>query len=134
MYHDTQNFSNITAIETRRKLHVHMKLKAHGRVKYFVTINDFVINVNELTFEFDLMDSVNFVIELLDFDEGSSGVEIEYFGINGKEILPKYQHLASDGKCYIDKLGKWSINIPSHFYAWYQTISGESEILNIDVL
>ena len=39
--------------------------------------------------------------------------------VDGKEILPKYQHLAVDGK----------LTIPEPFYRWYHRVSGQGWLL-----
>ena len=134
MHHDIKTFSQLTAIDTKRQLIVDLRVCKHGQTVSYVKLNGFIINVDTIEFQFDLCDSVKLEIELLDFDEGSSGVEVEYLGINGIDVLPKYKHLSTDGGCYIDKLGMWAFDIPKNFYAWYQQISGGSEILNIGVI
>jgi hypothetical protein len=128
MHQDIKTFSDLTAINTGRKLHAHMSLRRHGRTVSQVKINGWVINVDKVLFEFDLLDSLKFEINLLDFDEGTSGIEIEQFSINGLEVLPKYQHLASKPTNYIDKLGTWCLEIPSPFYVWYHQVIGQGWI------
>ncbi len=39
--------------------------------------------------------------------------------VDGEEILPKYQHLAVDGK----------LTIPEPFYRWYHRVSGQGWLL-----
>lgn len=128
MHHDIQNFSDLTGIETQRKLIVDLSLHKHGRTVSLIKLNGFVINVNKITFELDLFDPVNLEIDLIDFDEGTSAIEIESLIINGHEILPKYLHLASTPTIYIDKLGSWKFEIPSPFYVWYHQITGQGWI------
>lgn len=125
MHQNIQNFSQLTAIDTQRKLAVNLRLKRHGRTVSLVKLNGFIINVDALTFEFDLFDPVKLEIDLLEFDEGTSGIEIELLSVNGYEVLPKYQHHASRSTAYIDKLGKWELSIPSGFYTWYHSITGQ---------
>jgi hypothetical protein len=64
----------------------------------------------------------------VEFTEGSSGVEVELFAVNDFEILPRYKHLASIPTNYIDKLGRWHLEIPSPFYTWYHEVSGQGWI------
>jgi hypothetical protein len=78
--------------------------------------------------QFDLLEPVELCVELTDFDEGTSAVEIEYFGINGLEVLPRYHHLSSSGGSYIDQLGTWRFQIAPRFYPWYHGISGQGWI------
>ena len=127
--HPTMNsFSDITAIDIAEKLTVDVQLKSHGHCTYTAYLNNQRLNYCATRINFDLFDTVNLTIELLDFDEGSSGVEIQMLKINGLEVLPKYQHLATGSTNYIDKLGIWSMHIPAAFYTWYHEISGQGFI------
>ena len=47
--------------------------------------------------------------------------------IDGYEIVPKYQHLATPPTDYIDFNRIWSLNIPN-FYPWYHNITGQGWI------
>lgn len=127
MHQDIKNFSNVTAIDTARKLKINLKLTRHGRTVSRVNLNGFEIYVDEVNFEFDLFDPIQLKINLQEFDEGTSGIEVG-LTVNGLEVLPKYQHLASKSTNYIDKLGIWELHIPSNFYAWYHAISGQGFI------
>lgn len=127
MHQDIKTFSDITAIDTRRKLVVDLSVVRHGRTRSFIQLNGFVINVDQITFELDLFDPVDLAIDLLDFDEGTSGLEIA-LAVNGCEVLPKYQHLSSNKKCYIDTKDTWYFSIPANFYSWYHEISGQGWI------
>lgn len=128
MHQDIKTFSDLTAIDTQHKLIVGLQLQKHGQTKSIVKLNDYVIAADQIRFEFDLFDPIKLEIELLDFAEGTSGIEIVNFNVNGLEVLPKYQHLASKPTNYIDFLGVWSFQIPSPFYIWYHQISGQGFI------
>jgi len=127
MHQDIKNFSNITAIDTSRTLKINLKLTRHGRTISRVNLNGLEIYVDEVNFEFDLFDPIRLNIDLQEFDEGTSGIEVGLL-VNGLEVLPKYQHLASRPTCYIDKLGIWEMDIPTNFYMWYHSISGQGFI------
>ena len=124
MHQNIKTFSDITAIDTKSTVKVNLKLTRHGHTVSRVRLNQIDIYVDQTTFEFDLFDPVNLEIDLQDFNEGSSGIEVE-LNINGINVLPKYQHLASCPTNYIDQLGVWKMTIPSNFYMWYHTISGQ---------
>lgn len=47
--------------------------------------------------------------------------------IDGLEIIPKYQHLATPPTDYLDFNGQWSLHIPN-FYPWYHTVTGQGWI------
>lgn len=128
MPQDIQTFSDVTAIDTRNQLQVELHIRRHGRTVGDITLNGTKIHWTQYIGYWDLFAPVDLQVDLHEFDEGTSGVEIEYFGINGIEILPKYQHLADKGVCYIDKLGVWTMKVPANFYAWYHAISGQGFI------
>ena len=121
-----KNFSEL--LVTRPNLTVVIELKIHGRVSYQASINQHIISTYTKNV-FDLMSPLNFSIQLDDFDEGTSGIEIVEFSVNGLEVLPLYQHIASPPTNYIDKLGIWKLEILLPFYQWYHDISGQGWIL-----
>ena len=122
-----KNFSEITAIDLDC-LDVSITLREHGRVRYYCWVNGWPAEMGTTTWTFRLFDSVSVVIVLWDFDEGHSGVEIENFNINGYEVLPLYQQLASSPTSYIDQKGIWQFQITGPFYPWYHKISGQGFI------
>ena len=128
MLRTMKNFSDIPAIETVHALNVNLQYRVHGRCAFSISVNDYYFEAGFGNINVNLFDSIMLKVELMDFDEGTSGVEIEQFSINGLEILPKYQHLSSNKKCYIDELGTWYFEIPSAFYTWYHQITGHGWI------
>lgn len=128
MHQDIKTFSDITGINTVNSLVIQLKYKIHGNCLATVCINDRYYVVGEGRIPVGLFDNISLRVNLLDFEEGTSGVEIEYFGINGLEVLPKYQHLATKPTNYIDFYGEWSFEINEPFYVWYQRITGQGWI------
>jgi hypothetical protein len=122
-----KTFSDITAIDTDRKLIVNLYLRRRGTTKSHVTINDLVIQVDQINFKINLFDPIVLAIDLEEFVEGTSGIEVELV-VNDIGVLPKYQHLSSSGNNYIDKKGVWYFKIPNNFYVWYHNISGQGFI------
>jgi hypothetical protein len=121
-----KNFSEL--LVTRPDLTVIIELRIHGRVSYQANINQHIVDIySKKTFDLDSL--LNFSIQLDDFDEGTSGIEIVEFSVDGLEILPLYRHVASPPTHYIDKLGIWNLNIPLPFYQWYHDISGQGWLL-----
>jgi hypothetical protein len=110
-------------IETNNKLVCDYELKLHKNPKYNFIINDIKIKKSG-TLYFDLLDDLYFYCS----STGSGAVEIVSIKINGNEILPKYQHLANPKTNWIENTDYWEFHIPSSFYAWYQTITGNGEI------
>jgi hypothetical protein len=129
MHHDIKNFSDLTAIETTNVLNIELRYKVHGYCLATVCINDcFYIENGSGRIPVNLFDPISLQVNLLDFKEGFDALEIEYFGINGLEVLPKYLHLASKPTTYIDFYGQWSFEIPANFYIWYHRITGQGWI------
>lgn len=130
MPQDIQTFSDLLDIDTRALLHVQVKITVHGAVKYTVQVNERHTKSKvdtDHTHYFDLLDPVSIKIDLLEFSEGTSGLEV-FVTVNGSEVLPKYQHLSSKQNSYIDSLGIWELNIPANFYTWYHEITGQGFI------
>lgn len=129
MHQDIQNFSDLTAIETVGVLNIELKYKVHGHCLATICVNNqWYIESGHVIIPINLFDPISLTVNLIDFTEGSSGIEIEYFGVNGLEILPKYQHLASKPTIYIDFYEEWQLNVPAPFYVWYHNITGQGWI------
>jgi hypothetical protein len=128
MHQTMNNFSDITAIDTAGQLSIGLQLQFHGNTESLITLNGHVVGNNSFNLEIDLFDPIKLSIDLLSFDEGTSGIEIQSLIVNGLEVLPKYQHLASKPTNYIDQLGIWTFKIPPPFYVWYHLTSGQGWI------
>lgn len=122
-----KNFLDLQA--TNPTLAVSVSLKIHGTVTYFASINRQPFQ-GSLETTIPLHSEIYFVIQLQEFNEGTSGIEIERFTVNDLEVLPKYQHYADPRTNYIDKLGVWRLRIPHPFYTWYHTVTGQGWLLN----
>lgn len=116
-------------LDTNPKLNVRVTVTRHGRTVDLITLNYTRLLKDKNFVTVDLLSPIKLTVDLLDFDEGLSGIEIS-LSINGLEVLPKYQHLSSNSKSYIDQLGLWEFNIPGPFYMWYHKISGQGWLLN----
>ena len=114
--------------DTKSELAVSVQLKIHGTVEYYASINRIqFIDRTEITVP--LHSEIVLIVQLQEFEQGSSGIEIEKFTVNGLEILPKYLHLADPPTNYIDEYGLWRFAIPAHFYSWYHNITGQGWLL-----
>jgi len=122
------NFSDITAIDTAGQLSIRLQLQFRGSTESLITLNGHVIRSDSVDLEINLFDPIKLSIDLLSFNEGTSGIEIQTLTVNGLEVLPKYQHLASKPTNYIDQLGIWTFKIPPPFYVWYHTTTGQGWI------
>lgn len=129
MPQDIKNFSDITDIETVWALNIEFEFKKHGHVIPYICLNDkWHISGGKGSIPVNLFEPINLRINLLEFEEGSSGLEIVNFSINGLEILPKYRHLANKDTTYIDFYDEWVLEIPAPFYTCYHAISGQGWI------
>ena len=122
------NFSKITDIETVHALQVELEYRIHGNCIAYVMLNDYHIVHPTAKIAVNLFDPITLKINLLEFEEGTSGVEITKFTVNGLEVLPKYQHLANKSTNYIDFYDEWCMEIPTPFYVWYHKITGQGWI------
>lgn len=115
--------------DTNSELAVSIRLRIHGNVKYYASINrtQFVDRAEVIV---KLHSEIIFIIQLQEFEQGSSGIEIEEFTVNGLEILPRYLHLAEPPTNYIDQLGSWRFAIPVPFYSWYHKTTGQGWLLS----
>lgn len=123
-----KNFSDITDIETVGALAVELEYQLHGRCVACVQLNGQDIGSSKSLVMVNLLDPITLKINLLEFNEGTSGLEIIKFAVNGLEVLPKYQHLANKSTNYIDFYDKWCMEIPTPFYVWYHKITGQGWI------
>lgn len=112
-----KNFYEVTVIDIDNKLEVEVELIEHDNPEYTFTVNDLSI-VPHLTFAFCLLDELQFRCNI-----NKGAVEVARITINGKEVLPIYQHLAKPATNWITT--DWEFNIPSSFYAWYHEITGQ---------
>jgi hypothetical protein len=128
MHQDIKTFSDAWAIDPAGQLQVDFRMQRHGRTQSRVSLNQYVLDWDVATIHVGLFESILLEIDLLDFDEGSSGIEIVDFRVNGLEVLPLYQHMASRPTNYIDQKGKWIFAIPGPFYTWYHNTSGQGWI------
>jgi hypothetical protein len=128
MLQNIQTFSDLSAINTHAQLSVELCVQRHGIIDCDVMLNGQTVTGAEYNTRMDLLSPIILECHVRSFIEGSSGLEITKFSVNGMEILPLYQHLSSDGSCYLDRLGHWNISIPSSFYTWYHTITGQGWI------
>lgn len=127
-----KTFSDLLATDTSALLDIVVELREHGHVQYLADINGTVLLVGQTQLQVDLFAPINLRVQLTEFAEGTSGIEVAALTINGLEVLPVYQQLASSHNNYIDQLGLWSFNIPSPFYNWYHTVSGQGWLLTPD--
>ena len=126
MHHDIKNFSQILGIKVN--LEIRVTVKIHGTVSGAVTFNGILCNEGTNIFNSMINEDLVLVSEIQDFTEGTSGIEITDFTVNGYNVIPKYQHLSSSGNGYHDWIGRWEMVVPAPFYVWYHAVSGQGWI------
>ena len=126
MHQDSQNFSDVMAIDPNKQLKVHLLLATHGDIDYTLTINDQIITELETVTCLNLFDDIDLKI-VVNENKDNASIEIKSLKINEKEVLPLYQYLASEKTCWI-KQGEWNYYITAPFYSWYHTTSGQGWI------
>jgi hypothetical protein len=115
-------------IDTKNALSIKLIYKVHGYCVATITLNNKRCTHTETVEKVDLFSPITLSVDMSDFHEGTSGIEIAHFSINDLEILPKYQHLSTKSTNYIDFYEHWELQIPSPFYVWYHEISGQGWI------
>jgi hypothetical protein len=89
-------------------------------------LNGHLIADLDTTHTFDLLSSVH--LKCVVFEPNDGAVEIKLLSINGQEVLPRYQHLATPPTAWIDQEGTWQFGIHNPFYPWFHAISGQGWI------
>lgn len=127
MHQDIKTFSEALDIETPL-MDVTVSFKFHGQVKGFVELNGMPCPEGTSHHKVGLLDPIKLISDISEFTEGISAIEITELTINGYNVIPKYQMYADEKRAYHDWYGRWKIQIPAPFYAWYHTISGQGMI------
>jgi hypothetical protein len=124
MHQDIKTFSDALAINGL-PLVVSITVKIHGSVVGYVELNGTrcVPGVNQFTL--NLLDKIEVVSTITQFEEGTSAIEITDLTVNGYNVIPTYQHHSSTTNAYHDFVGTWKLKIPSTFYVWYHKASGQ---------
>jgi len=123
MHQDIKNFSNVLDIETRDQLQVQLVIAVHGNIHYRMRLNGHLITDLDTTYSIDLFSPINLKCTVVDANGGA--VEIKLLTVNGTEVLPRYQHLATPPTAWIDQTGTWEFTAHSPFYPWFHAISGQ---------
>lgn len=110
-----KNFYEITAIDTRHRLRVKIELVEHHGAKYCFAVNNLPARA---VMTFDLLDELRFSCQIQ-----SGAVEVAKIAINGHEVLPIYQHLASPATNWITT--DWEFVVSAPFYPWYHRVTGQ---------
>ena len=114
-------------IDPKDQLKVFLSFKEHGLIWYDITLNDKPVFEKQYETSLSLFDDIRLKVKITVNDHNQAALEIKNFKINEKEILPRYQHMASENTSWIRK-GEWNFYIPAPFYTWHHTVSGQGWI------
>lgn len=121
MLQDIQNFSDITAIDTKDKLQVILEYKIHNSNDYIFSVNGISCDNSRTELLFDLLEPLEFKCKI-----NNGAIEIVKLTINNYEIMPLYLHLANPKTSWI--IESWYLHIPQSFYPWYHQLTGQGWI------
>lgn len=128
MLQDTQSFSELTDIDTTELLEVNVVLRKHGDIDFTFSVNDDKFSDLMFSKKYPINTLLIFKCQLHDFIENSGAVEVVSISVNGREILPKYQHHGVPASAYFDFSTKWVLQLDRPFYSWYHEITGQGWI------
>lgn len=126
-----KNFYEATVIKPTLTVTVRLIITPVGKVPCLIKLNsktlyeDILDSVQALEMDVLLTDPIDLSIQI--YRHHPDAVALDLY-IDGYEILPKYQHLASPPCCYIDFNNVWVLKIPN-FYPWYHEITGQGWII-----
>ena len=121
-YQNTENFSDITAIDTAEKIQVRFDIKCFGDASYQLKINGRLVNGSSMTL--DLLDSIDICIE----KKGSGLVDIADISINDHQIMPMFLVHADPPTNRLESDNTWHFLIAPNFYVWHHHVVGNGWI------
>lgn len=126
-----KNFYEVTATRSALTVELELVLKPIGTVPTRVQINDLVLEsiISDQPFvikeKIKLTDNI-LISVFIQNRQHPMALQVEA-KIDGFEVLPKYQHLASPPTDYLNTTESWTFSI-SNFYPWYHEITGQGWI------
>jgi hypothetical protein len=134
-----KNFYEATVTKPKLTLRCCLGIKrTHGNVRTVIKINNEnvfgdnstgetkIIADHQLWVSVPLDQPLDISIQLID-RQHPDALEVS-LTVDGHEVLPKYQHLASQQTCYIDSNDLWNFKI-DNFYPWYHQLTGQGWIV-----
>jgi len=88
-----------------------------GNLSYPITLDSHVALIDEIIIEINVQNRKH-----------PQAVIVSDIRIDGYEIMPKHQSLATPPTNYLDKNGTWTFKIPS-FYPWLHEQTGQGWIV-----
>jgi hypothetical protein len=127
-----KNFLELTAIKPTLKLDISLLLVSVEQCDCIVEINGETVSTGLITNSVEFKKQIG-LTEAIDISitvknrQHPEAIIISGLYIDGHEVMPTYQHLASPPTNYIDFDGVWCLRIPN-FYPWYHEITGQGWI------
>jgi len=124
-----KNFLELTAIKPTLMLDISLLLVPVERCDYTIIINGETVSTGVLTSsaefkkQIELTEAIDILISVKN-RQHPQAIIISSLYIDGYEVIPVYQHLATPPTNYIDFSGVWRLKIPN-FYPWYHEITGQ---------
>ena len=125
-----KNFSDATVIKPTLTVKVKFTVTPLGQVPCLIKLGSKTLYEDTIketqTFDLDLplTDPIDLSVQIYRHHPDAVVLALT---IDGYEILPKYQHLATPPTDYVDFNTTWTFKIPS-FYPWYHGITGQGWI------
>jgi len=125
MHQTMKNFSDITAINTDRQLHVRLEIVTHLGAEFRMRINGHLVTDSVTEINLDLFSPIHIRSMTTNLPYAGSAVEIVSLTVNGLSVLPDYMEYARPATLWLNTLDDWEYHIDSPFYAWYHNVSGQ---------
>lgn len=127
-----KNFYEATVTKSALTLKIELMLSPVDQCVCVAMINDEVVHDGLLSGPKSITVNHKTVdgpidIKIVTTRQHPEAVEVQVV-IDGFEVLPKYQHLATPPTAYLDFNGEWALHIPN-FYPWYHEVTGQGWIV-----
>ena len=125
MHQDTNNFSNLLAIDNDGQLKVYLELESHGNIEYRMRLNGHLILDSTTVLYLNLLAPISLKCNIVNLPNEHGALHIKNFSVNGLEVLPRYLEHATFSTTWLNTLGIHELVIPKPFYPWYHEVSGQ---------
>lgn len=127
-----KNFLEATDIKTKLTPTIELMLSPVGQCVCVAMINNSIVHDGLLDSHKSILVKGHTLdgpieIKIVTTRQHPEAVEVKVI-IDGHDIIPKYQHLATPPTAYLDFNGEWTLKIPN-FYPWYHEITGQGWII-----
>jgi hypothetical protein len=125
-----KNFSELTYIKSTLTIKIKLSVTPVGILPCLIKLGSEILYEDLITqpqifdVELPLTDSIDLTVQI---NRHHPTAVILDLSIDGYEIIPKYQHLATPPTDYINFNTTWTFKIPN-FYPWYHNITGQGWI------